>query len=92
MSNARRDKILNSYDLPSGQHLDFELDHLIPLCLGGSDDDSNIGLSLAALWNRHGMPKSRIDWKCSCAAPPATVKSTWQRPRRLSPLTGLTLT
>ena len=41
MSHARRDEILTSYGLPSGDHPDFEIDHLIPLCLGGSDDPSN---------------------------------------------------
>jgi hypothetical protein len=49
------------------------------------------GLNLAALWNQHGMLKPRIDWKCSCAAPSATVKSTWRRPKKLSPRIGLTL-
>jgi len=37
MSHARRDEILTSYGLPPGDHPDFEIDHLIPLCLGGSD-------------------------------------------------------
>jgi hypothetical protein len=28
--------------LPTGPHPQFEIDHLIPLCLGGSDDDRNL--------------------------------------------------
>ena len=42
MSHARRDQILTRYGLPSGDHPDYEIDHLIPLCLGGSDDPSNL--------------------------------------------------
>jgi hypothetical protein len=42
MSHARRDEILTRYGLPPGTHPDYEIDHLIPLCLGGSDDSSNL--------------------------------------------------
>ena len=42
MSHARRDEILAEYGLPPGDHPDYEIDHLIPLCLGGSDDASNL--------------------------------------------------
>ena len=42
MSHARRDEILTRYGLPPGEHPDYEIDHLIPLCLGGSDDPSNL--------------------------------------------------
>jgi hypothetical protein len=42
MNAARQDKILRRYGLPAGTHPDYEIDHLIPLCLGGSDDDSNL--------------------------------------------------
>src|ERR1700687_1592489 len=41
MFSARRDEILRRYGLPPGTHPDYEIDHLIPLCLGGSDDPSN---------------------------------------------------
>jgi hypothetical protein len=40
-SYARRDEVLTEYGLPPGDHPDHEIDHLIPLCLGGSDDRSN---------------------------------------------------
>jgi hypothetical protein len=30
------------YGLPAGTHPDYEIDHLIPLGLGGSDDSSNL--------------------------------------------------
>jgi hypothetical protein len=42
MTHARRDEILTRYGLPPGTHPDYEIDHLIPLCLGGSDDPSNL--------------------------------------------------
>ena len=42
MPNWLRDRILQSYDLPPGHHPDYEIDHLIPLCLGGADDVSNL--------------------------------------------------
>jgi hypothetical protein len=39
---ALRDEILTSYGLPPGVHPYYEIDHLIPLCLGGSNDPSNL--------------------------------------------------
>ena len=39
LPHGLRDKILRSYNLPPGTHPDYEIDHLIPRCLGGSDDD-----------------------------------------------------
>jgi hypothetical protein len=42
MNAARRDEILTRYGLPPGTHPGYEIDHLIPLCLGGADDPSNL--------------------------------------------------
>jgi hypothetical protein len=42
MTADRRDEVLLRYGLPAGTHPDYEIDHLIPLCLGGSDDFSNL--------------------------------------------------
>lgn len=42
MTAARRDEVLKRYGLPAGTHSNYEIDHLIPLCLGGSDDPSNL--------------------------------------------------
>ena len=42
MNHARSDEILTRYGLPPGTHPDYEIDHLIPLCLGGGDDPSNL--------------------------------------------------
>jgi hypothetical protein len=52
---ARDNRILAEYGLPPGPHPDYEVDHLIPLCLGGSDADSNLWpeprRSLEPEWN-----------------------------------------
>jgi hypothetical protein len=42
MTADRRDEVLIRYGLSPGPHPDYEIDHLIPLCLGGSDDFSNL--------------------------------------------------
>jgi hypothetical protein len=72
MSHARRDEILTRYG-PPGTHPDFEIDHLIPLCFGGSDDPSN-------LWPE---PRRRIEpkWK-SASAPDIDTKATESTPTR----------
>ena len=41
-SRARDDRIMSEYGLPPGPHPNWEVDHLIPLCLGGADDDKNL--------------------------------------------------
>ena len=40
-SNALRDEVLARYGLPPGPHPDYEIDHLVPVCLGGGNDVSN---------------------------------------------------
>ena len=42
MPRTRQDEVLTRYGLHAGPHPDYEIDHLIPLCLGGSDDLSNL--------------------------------------------------
>ena len=63
MSHARRDEILTRYGLPPGTHPDYEIDHLIPLCLGGSDDPSNLWpqprRSIEPKWNAEA--KDRLE-------------------------------
>jgi hypothetical protein len=41
-SRERDDRIMAEYDLPTGPHPQYEVDHLIPLCLGGADSDANL--------------------------------------------------
>jgi hypothetical protein len=41
-ARERDDRILAECGLPTGPHPDWEVDHLIPLCLGGADDDRNL--------------------------------------------------
>jgi len=46
-----------------GQHPNFEIDHLVPLCLGGSDDFSNLWpqprQTIAPKWNAEA--KDRLE-------------------------------
>jgi hypothetical protein len=42
MSRERADHILMEYGLPAGAHEGYEIDHLIPLGVGGADDDANL--------------------------------------------------
>jgi hypothetical protein len=41
-SRERDDRIMEEYGLQPGPHPNYEVDHLIPLCLGGADDDKNL--------------------------------------------------
>ena len=63
MFDARRDEILRRYGLPAGTHPNYEIDHLIPLCLGGSDDPSNLWpqprRSIEETWNAEA--KDRLE-------------------------------
>jgi hypothetical protein len=63
MNAPRRDEILRRYGLPPGTHPDYEIDHLIPLCLGGSDDPSNLWpqprRSIEETWNAEA--KDRLE-------------------------------
>jgi len=63
MNHSRRDEILTLYGLPPGEHPDYEIDHLIPLCLGGSDDPSNLWpqprRSIEPKWNAEA--KDRLE-------------------------------
>jgi hypothetical protein len=56
MTVERRDEVLLRYGFPAGPHPDYEIDHLIPLCLGGSDDFSN-------LWPQP-PPQHRAEMEC----------------------------
>jgi hypothetical protein len=54
-NRARDDRILAEYGLPPGPHPDWEIDHAVPLCLGGADSDANLWpeprRSLEPEWN-----------------------------------------
>jgi class 3 adenylate cyclase len=51
----RDDRIMAEYGLPSGPHPQYEVDHLVPLCLGGADSDANLWpeprRSIEPTWN-----------------------------------------
>ncbi len=64
-SRERDDKILAEYGLSAGVHPDYEIDHLIPLGIGGADDDRNLWAeprrSIEPVWNAER--KDRLEWK-----------------------------
>ena len=89
MTADRRDEVLLRYCFPARPHPDYEIDHLIPLCLGGSDDFSNLWpqprRSIEPKWNAEA--KDRLDGSCATWFAAANLIL---RPRRKpSPRTGL---
>ena len=54
-SRDRDDRIMAEYGLPGGAHPQYEVDHLVPLCLGGADADANLWpeprRSIEPTWN-----------------------------------------
>lgn len=65
MTADRRDEVLTTYGLPPGHHPNYEIDHLIPLCLGGADDFDNLWpqprRSIEPIWNAEA--KDRLEHK-----------------------------
>jgi hypothetical protein len=63
-SRERDDRILREYGLPIGPHPSYEIDHLIPLGIGGADEDSNLWpeerRSLVPEWNAER--KDKLEW------------------------------
>jgi hypothetical protein len=67
---ARDDHVMAEYGLPGGPHPQYEVDHLIPLCLGGADSDANLWpeprRSIEPVWNAER--KDELDARmCSLA-------------------------
>jgi hypothetical protein len=64
-SRERDDHILSEYGLPTGPHPTLEIDHLISLGLGGSDDDANLWpeprRSIEPEWNAER--KDELEWQ-----------------------------
>jgi len=84
LSSARRDEILRRYGLPPGTHPDYEIDHLIPLCLGGSDDPSNLWpqprRSIELTWNAEAtdrLERLMCDMVCDGQIDIATAQQTF---------------
>jgi hypothetical protein len=78
---ARDDHIMTEYGLPTGPHPDFEIDHLVPLGIGGADDVRNLWpeprRSIEPQWNAEA--KDRLEWRlrdlvCSGALDVATAQ------------------
>jgi hypothetical protein len=55
MNRERSDAIMADHGLPGGRHPDYEIDHLIPLGIGGADSDANLWpeprVSIEPEWN-----------------------------------------
>ena len=64
-SRDRDDRILAEYGLAPGPHPDFEIDHLVPLSIGGADDDRNLWpeprRSIESTWNAEA--KDRLEYR-----------------------------
>ena len=65
-SRERDTKILAEYGLPNvAGHIGYEIDHLIPLSIGGSDADANLWpqprRSIEPVWNAE--TKDDLEWK-----------------------------
>lgn len=64
-SRDRDDHIMAEYGLVPGAHPDYEIDHLIPLGIGGADADANLWperrRSIEPIWNAER--KDRLEWK-----------------------------
>jgi hypothetical protein len=64
-SRERDDFILREYGLPPGPHPQYEIDHLIPLGIGGADEDKNLWAeprrSIEPQWNAEA--KDRLEWR-----------------------------
>ena len=64
-SRERDDRIMAEYELEPGPHPEYEIDHLIPLGIGGADDDKNLWpeprRSIEPIYNAER--KDRLEWK-----------------------------
>lgn len=64
-SRAQADRVLEEYGLPPGPYSrEHEIDHLVPLNLGGADVDANLWpeprRSIEPVWNAER--KDRLEW------------------------------
>ena len=65
---ARDDRIMAEYGLPPGPHPDFEIDHLIPLGIGGGRlSGRDPGRSRGGASRPNGAQRPRIASNGSCA-------------------------
>jgi hypothetical protein len=69
---ARDERIMVEYGLPAGPHPDFEIDHLVPLGIGGADDVPNLWpeprRSIEPTWNAER--KDELEWRMRDLGPP----------------------
>ena len=57
--------VMAEYGLEPGPHPDYEIDHLVPLGIGGADADANLWpeprRTIEPVWNAEA--KDRLEWK-----------------------------
>jgi hypothetical protein len=86
-SRERDDFILREYGLPPGPHPQYEIDHLVPLGLGGADDDANLWpeprRSIEPTWNAEARDRLELRLRELVCGSQLDV-----RLRRRSPRTG----
>ena len=61
----RDNRIMAEYGLPTGVHPQYEVDHLVPLGIGGADEDANLWpeprRSIEPTWSAER--KDELEWK-----------------------------
>jgi hypothetical protein len=64
-SRERDDRIMLEYGLEPGPHPNYEIDHLVPLAIGGADSDAKLWPQerrpLEPVWNAE--KKDPLEWK-----------------------------
>lgn len=61
-SRERDNRVLRRAGLPTGPHPDYEIDHLIPLGIGGADDEANLwAQKRKGEWGAE--KKDKLEWK-----------------------------
>jgi hypothetical protein len=87
-SRERDDRIMAEYGLPPGPHSDFEIDHLIPLCLGGADEDANLWPEPRRSIEKEWPAELKDDLDIGSAKWSAPASSTSRRRNARSQATG----
>ena len=81
-TRERDNKILRLYGLPEGPHPLYEIDHLVPLGIGGADDDANLWPQPRAAFNPANQDsaekKDRLEWRMrDMICHPVTKDGNW---------------
>ena len=61
-SRARSDLIYGRYGIARSDRMQFTIDHLVPLEIGGADVVENLGQNRGDLWPESGTTPARTSW------------------------------